>query len=88
MRAMWNVTLTKRPLGRSKHLAPQVQLFALSATESRWAPIYKTEACFHGGGSLPDEADCDGSSLTNTIHFLNFIQAEEPISLDILPLAK
>lgn len=88
MRAMWNVTLTKHPLGGNKHLAPQVQLFALCATESRWAPICKTETRFHGGGALPYKADCQGSSPTDTIHFIFFIQAEEPISLDILPLAK
>lgn len=87
---MWNVTLTKHPLGRSKHLAPQVWLFALSAAESRWAPICKREVCFHGGGfcALRSWRDCEGSSLKETIHFLNFIQAAEPMSLDILPLAK
>jgi len=76
MRAMWNVTLTKRPLGRSKHLTPQVQLFALSATESRWAPICKTEGCFHGRGSLcPTKLTVKGAApLIQSIFSTSFKQ--------------
>lgn len=73
---MWNVTLTK---GEANTLQLKVQ-----PQEAEGHPWVKQSFVL----LVQVPCVCEGSSPSDTTHFLLFFQAEEPTSLDILPLGK